>query len=406
LTRSCLLLGVFMLGEYDIIDEIIKKRGLASKIFANREVLHPDYVPDVLPHRESEIRKLADILVVSAKGEKPSNVLLYGLTGTGKTVVTKYVVKKLTEKASSIGTVLSYAYVNTRKLDTPYKVLASIASSLGLRIPYTGLAISEVYRKYTSALEQWGGLHIVILDEIDYFVKRNGDDLLYKLLRINEDLNKSRVSIIGITNNLYFVENLDPRVKSSLGEEEIFFPPYNAEQLYTILKQRAEKAFYPGVIGDETISYCAALAAREHGDARRALDLLRVSGEIAEREGANIVTIEHVKKAVLEIEEGRVYQSIITLPLQQKLILKTTVELATKKGFTTTGEVYMAYLEEAKKRGLEPLSQRSVSQVLSQLDMMGILIAEVRSMGRHGLTKIIKVKDEVVKAVERALADL
>lgn len=86
--------------------------------------------------------------------------------------------------------------------------------------------------------------------------------------------------------------------------------------------------------------------------------------------------------------------------------MKTTVELATKKGFTTTGEVYMAYLEEAKKRGLEPLSQRSVSQVLSQLDMMGILIAEVRSMGRHGLTKIIKVKDEVVKAVERALADL
>ncbi|MCC6043303.1 MAG: orc1/cdc6 family replication initiation protein, partial [Desulfurococcaceae archaeon] len=382
-----------------------KKRGVTSRIFANREILHPDYVPDVLPHREGEIKKLAEILVVSAKGEKPSNVLLYGLTGTGKTVVSKYVVKKLVEKASSIGSNLGYAYVNTRKLDTPYKVLASIASSLGLRIPYTGLAISEVYRKYINALENWSGLHIVILDELDYFVKRNGDDLLYKLLRINEDLSKSRVSIIGITNNLYFVENLDPRVRSSLGEEEIFFPPYNAEQLYTILKQRAEKAFHPGVIDDSVISYCAALAARENGDARRALDLLRVAGEIAERENALVISIEHVKKALAEVEEGRVNQVIATLPLQQKLVLKVAVNLATRKGFTTTGEVYSVYLEEARRRGLEPLSQRSVSQVLSQLDMMGILIAEVRSMGRHGLTKVIKVKEEVAKLVEKALAD-
>lgn len=390
---------------FDVIEEIIKKRGVTSRIFANREILHPDYVPDVLPHREGEIKKLAEILVVSAKGEKPSNVLLYGLTGTGKTVVSKYVVKKLVEKASSIGSNLGYAYVNTRKLDTPYKVLASIASSLGLRIPYTGLAISEVYRKYINALENWSGLHIVILDELDYFVKRNGDDLLYKLLRINEDLSKSRVSIIGITNNLYFVENLDPRVRSSLGEEEIFFPPYNAEQLYTILKQRAEKAFHPGVIDDSVISYCAALAARENGDARRALDLLRVAGEIAERENALVISIEHVKKALAEVEEGRVNQVIATLPLQQKLVLKVAVNLATRKGFTTTGEVYSVYLEEARRRGLEPLSQRSVSQVLSQLDMMGILIAEVRSMGRHGLTKVIKVKEEVAKLVEKALAD-
>jgi cell division control protein 6 len=399
---------VLVLNEsksFDVIEEIIKKRGVTSRIFANREILHPDYVPDVLPHREGEIKKLAEILVVSAKGEKPSNVLLYGLTGTGKTVVSKYVVKKLVEKASSIGSNLGYAYVNTRKLDTPYKVLASIASSLGLRIPYTGLAISEVYRKYINALENWSGLHIVILDELDYFVKRNGDDLLYKLLRINEDLSKSRVSIIGITNNLYFVENLDPRVRSSLGEEEIFFPPYNAEQLYTILKQRAEKAFHPGVIDDSVISYCAALAARENGDARRALDLLRVAGEVAERENALVISIEHVKKALAEVEEGRVNQVIATLPLQQKLVLKVAVNLATRRGYTTTGEVYSVYLEEARRRGLEPLSQRSVSQVLSQLDMMGILIAEVRSMGRHGLTKVIKVKEEVAKLVEKALAD-
>lgn len=392
--------------SFDIIEEIIKKRGLASKIFSNREILHPDYIPDTLPHREREIAKLAEILVVSAKGERPSNVFLYGLTGTGKTVVAKYVVKKLTEKVATLGVKLNHAYVNTRKVDTAYKVLSQIASSMGLRVPHTGLALSEVYRRYVNALDSWGGLHIVILDEIDYFVKKNGDDILYKLLRINEDLSRAKVSIIGITNNLYFVENLDPRVRSSLGEEEIVFTPYNAEQLFTILKHRAEKAFKHGVIDDGVLSYCAALAAREHGDARRALDLLRVAGEIAERENTDKVTVDHIKKALIEIEEGRIYHSITSLPTHQKLVLKATINIASKKGFATTGEIYQAYVEEANKRGLEPLSLRRISDIIAQLDMMGLIIAEVVNRGRHGVTKLVKIKNDVLNVAEEALKDL
>lgn len=390
----------------DIVEEIIRKRGLVSKIFANREVLHPDYIPETLPHREREIAKLAEILVVSAKGERPSNVFLYGLTGTGKTVVARYVVKKLVEKSTQLGVKLGYAYVNTRKADTAYKVLSAIASNVGLKVPHTGLAISEVYRRYISALDSWGGLHIVILDEIDYFVKKNGDDILYKLLRINEDLTKAKVSIIGITNDLYFVENLDPRVRSSLGEEEIVFAPYNAEQLFTILKQRAELAFKPGVVDDGVLSYCAAQAAREHGDARRALDLLRIAGEIAEREGADRITTEHVKKAVIEMEEGKVYQSVTSLPLHQKLVLKAIVNIVEKKEVAASGEVYQAYVEEARKHGLEPLSTRRVSDIISQLDMMGLIITELVSRGRHGLTKLIKMRNEVLRVVKEALRDL
>ena len=393
-------------GRTDIIEEIMKKRGLASRIFENREVLHPDYVPEILPHREKEISKLVEILIISAKGEKPSNVFLYGFTGTGKTVVAKYVVKKLTEKALSLGTKLDYAYVNTRKIDTAYKVLASISTSIGLRIPSTGLALSEIYKRYVNALESWGGQHIVILDEIDYFVRKNGDDILYMLLRINEDLSRAKVSIIGITNNLYFVENLDPRVRSSLGEEEIVFSPYNADQLFTILKQRADKAFKQGVIEDGVLSYCAAQAAREHGDARRALDLLRVSGEIAERENANRVTVEHVKKALLEIEEGRLYHGIVTLPLHQKLVLKSILDLTSKNNYSVTGEVYTQYVKEAQKRGLEPLSQRTISQIISQLDMMGIITAEIERKGRYGSTRRIRIKKEIIKTALEALKDI
>ena len=390
----------------DIIDELIRKRGFASRIFRNREVLHPDYIPDTLPHRENEIRRLAEHLLVSAQGMRPSNVLIYGLTGTGKTVVVKYVVSRLKEKASSLNKRLDYAYVNTRKLDTTYRVIASIAQSIGLRVPHTGLAISEVYRRYINALDSWGGLHIVVLDEVDYYVKREGDDLIYKLVRANEELSKAKIVLIGITNDVNFIENLDPRVRSSMGEIEMVFPPYNAEQLFTILKQRAELAFNQGVIDDGVISYCSALAAREHGDARRALDLLRVSGEIAEREGAERVTIEHVKKATLEIEEGRIYQSVVTLPLHQKLVLKKIVELVEAKGSTTTGEVYTAYSNMMRNLKYEPLSLRRISEIISQLDMMGLIISEVVNRGKYGITRIIKIRKDMLPVIKDALKDV
>ncbi|AFK50940.1 ORC complex protein Cdc6/Orc1 [Thermogladius calderae 1633] len=391
----------------DIIDELVKNlKAPSTRIFKNREILHPEYVPEVLPHRENEIRRLAEILIVALRGERPSNALLYGLTGTGKTAVARYVVKRLVEKANSLNVKLEQAYVNTRKLDTTYRVVAQIASSIGLKIPPTGLAISEVYRRYINALENWGGVHIIVLDEVDYYVKREGDDLLYKLVRINEELKSSRVALVGITNDINFVESLDPRVRSSLGEVEIVFPPYNAEQLFDILKQRAEMAFYPGVVDDGVISFCAALAAREHGDARRALDLLRVAGEIAEREGSPKVTVDHVKRANVEIEEGRVQQSVMSLPLHQKIVLKAIIEVAKLKGSATTGEVYLKYAEIAKELGLEPLTQRRVSEIISQLDMLGLVNATVASRGRHGVTKVIRVRSDLVKTVDDLLKDV
>ena len=388
----------------DIIEELIKTRlRKRSRIFRDKEILHPEYIPETLPHREDEIRKLAEILIVSLKGERPSNVLIYGLTGTGKTAVAKYVVKRLVEKAPSFNAKIGYAYVNTRKVDTTYRVLAAVASSLGLKIPVTGIAISEVYRRYINGLENWAGLHIVILDEIDYYVRREGDDLLYKLVRINEELVNARVVLVGITNDINFVETLDPRIRSSLGEEEIVFPPYNAEQLLDILKQRAEKAFQPGVIEHSVLAYCAAIAAREHGDARRALDLLRIAGEIAEREDSPKLTIEHIKKAVMELEEGRMFKAASTLPVHAKLVLKAIIDLVKRKGSCITGEVYNRYIEVVVNYGYEPLTQRRVSEIISQLDMMGLVNAVVVSRGRHGKTKIIKVKSGLIAILEKAL---
>ena len=391
----------------DVLDEVFE-RVVKARIFKNRAVLSPDYIPDKLPHREREIRALGSIVAQALKGERPSNVFIYGLTGTGKTAVTLYVLKRLEAKARELGAPVSYIYVNCRQRDTPYKVLAEIASALGVRVPFTGLSTAEVYSRIVRRLRRLRGhVLIVVLDEIDWLVKRKGDDLLYKLTRIGYELGleAAKVSIIGVTNDVKLVEMLDARVRSSLGEEEIVFPPYNAKQLEDILRERAELAFNPGVLEPDVIPYCAALAAREHGDARRALDLLRVAGELAEREGAERVTREHVKKAWVEIERDRVREVVATLPLHAKLVLLAILELTAEgRSYTTTGELYETYSALTSKLGIERVTQRRVSDIIAELDMLGVISARVVSRGRYGKTRMITLSVDP-RAVREALSE-
>ncbi len=372
-----------------IIDELIDK-AMRSHIFKNREILRPDYIPDTLPHRENEIKKLAEILLPAIRGERPSNIFIYGLTGTGKTAVTKYVLRKLYEKARIKGLDnFTYAYINCRHTDTPYRVFAELASKVNVRVPFTGIATSEVFKRFLKGLDKMNKVMVIVLDEIDFLVRKHGDDMLYKLTRANEMLENSKVSLIGITNDINFVETLDPRIRSSLGEEELVFPPYDSLQLEDILRQRAKEAFNPDAIDSGVIELCAALAAREHGDARRALDLLRIAGEIAEREGAFKVTVEHVYKARDELEKNRVEELLKTLPLHAKLVLLSITVQAMKNKYTTTGETYTYYIELTKNIGIEKLTQRRISDLINELDMLGIVNAKVISRGRYGKTKII-----------------
>jgi cell division control protein 6 len=374
----------------EIIDEVLKDIN-ESKIFRNREILRPDYIPEELPHRHEQIRSLTRILSPLIKGSRPSNVFIYGLTGTGKTAVTKFVLNSLVKKSNGI----QFFYINVRHEDTPYRVLASLLEYLGIRVPRTGLPTSDLYRQFTSILKAKNKMTLVVFDEIDSMLKNHGDDLLYKMTRINEYLGSSLVSIIGITNDVKFVEMLDARVKSSLGEEELIFPPYNAEQLKDILKSRSERAFLEGVVNDEVISLCAAFAAREHGDARRALDLLRVAAEIAERLGETKVKEQHVYEARRELEKDRVAEVVATLPFHGKMVMIAIILLSKKQKSLTTGEVYDVYKSLCKRMKLESVTLRRVSDIISELDMVGVISAKVVSKGRYGKTKEIVLASSI-----------
>jgi cell division control protein 6 len=435
--QNQILWGGEFVNNNSIFDELLD----IKTVFKNREVLRPTYTPEALPHRNTQINHLASILVAALRNETPSNVFIYGKTGTGKTAVVRLIGKELDKKSKEITKTheheifkltldqfdnghndvmesiyqkldfqdifglelykelikpVNYIYINCQHVDTQYRVLTHIANTMiskwNDRLPLTGLPTDEVYNRLLNSIDEFGGVTIIILDEIDKLVEKSGDDILYNLTRINSDLKNSKASIIGITNNLKFTDFLDARVKSSLGEDELIFPPYDAEQLQDILNQRAQDAFISDSLDSVVIPLCAALAAQEHGDARRALDLLRVSAEIAERDCGGIVNEKYVRKALNKIEQDTVAEVIETLPPQSKLVLLGIIlneEQRTTK--LTTGIVFDTYKELCKEINMDTLTQRRITDLISELDMLGIINARVVSFGRGGRTRLIEM---------------
>jgi len=364
-----------------------------NNFFKNKSVLQTNYAPETIPHRDKEIEQIAAIMAPCLRGEKTSNLFVYGKTGTGKTLSIQYVKNELLKRAKSSDNKLKIKYLNCklRKVaDTEYRILAELIKKLGGEVPATGLPTDSVYNKFIDLVDKDKQLLVLVLDEVDQAVKKISDNFLYNLTRLNSELNKAQISIVGISNDLRFLDNLDPRVRSSLSEEEIVFSPYNALQLQDILRNRADNAFYKNAVTSGVIEKCAAFAARDHGDARRALDLLRVAGEIAERKGAKKIKLEHIDLANSKIERDKILDVVESEPKQFQLTLLSIMNLLDKNKKIFTGDVYRTYQELCKRTSTEILTQRRVSSIISEFDMLGLINAKNISRGTYGKTREIK----------------
>ena len=387
--------------ETDPVDKLLDAVESGKSLITNREILHFTYIPDAIPHRNTEQEQITQTLIPILKHSRPSNLLVYGKPGTGKTLVVKKILSQIQKRVEKTNFPIKLVYANSKEETTLYGLLVSFGRELGLgekELPSTGLAISEVFKRLLKTIEENHYNVVFVIDEIDHLVhlvSKTGNDVLYQLTRANERLKKATLALVGISNDLTFKERLDPRVISSLGEEEIVFTNYTVEQLKKILEDRIQLAFIKDAVEESSLNLCAAMAGREHGDARRAIDLLRVAGEIAEREQSNIVKEEHVRKASQKIEEDKETTALRSYPLHEKLLIIAVMKAS---GFST-GEIYTAYKSLCKVIRQKELTQRRITQMLSDVELSGIITGRIIHQGIHGRTKKYKltISPEMVK---------
>ena len=377
----------------NFLENFIKKESL----FKNKAALQSSYNPDEVLHRDEQISHVAKILAPALRLERPSNLFIYGKTGSGKTLTVQTTIKQIQTIASRELIPIKFIYINCKLkkvADTEYRLVAEITRFFGRTVPPTGLPTDEVYNIFYKTMDREKQIVILILDEIDHLIKKIGDEVIYNLLRINTELKNAQLSLVGISNDMMFADNLDPRVKSSLSEEELVFPAYNALQIQDILKKRSIESIKDNVLEEGVIAKCSAYAAREHGDARRALELLRVAVELAERKGILKITIKELDEAEEKIEKDRVLDIITTHPKQFQLVLYSILliyDQRKKENIIFTGEIYVLYKDLCAKINLRPLTQRRVSDVIAEFDMLGMINAKVISKGRYGRTREVSV---------------
>lgn len=386
----------------DPIDRLLDSAENGKSLLKNRTILHFTYIPDTILHRDIEQEMVTQTLLPILKQSRPSNLLIYGKPGTGKTLVVRKILLKIQKRVEKSNFQIKLTYTNSKEETTLYGLLVSFGRQLGLsdkELPSTGLAISEVFKRILHSIDKHKTNVIFVIDEIDYLahlISKTGKDILYQLTRANERLSNGSLTLVGISNDLTFKESLDPRVISTLGEEEVIFANYTVEQINKILEQRISEAFMDGVVDESALNLCAAMAGQEHGDARRAIDLLRVAGEMAERQQVENVTENHIRLASQKIEENKEITALKSYPLHEKLLIIAIM----KAGGSSTGEIYSSYKGLCKSVRQRELTQRRVTQMLSEIEMSGIITGRIIHQGIHGRTKKYKltILPEMIKS--------
>src|SRR5659263_624686 len=345
-------------------------------IWRDRESLNHGYTPkDVrILHREKEIKAFTSHLKDAIHNIVPGNLFVYGKSGTGKTMITKLVTSVLEKNAAERNIKLKTVYIHCATTKSNLLILRSINDSLEMdmtqKITKTASSFGVYFSKFLQLMKINKVILILILEEME--------------------LLKQNICIIGITNDTKFEDDLDSRTMSVLGRRQIIFSPYNANQLRDILSQRAQLAFVPDVLDETVIPLCAAYAAQEHGDARRAIELMKLAATIAEEQSADRITESHVKSANERIDKNLSAEIIKTLPTQSKLILLGCIidGFRERKGYVShTSEIYNTYKEVCKMIGIEALTQRRMTDLLTELDTLSIINAKPIFKGRYGRTK-------------------
>ena len=392
----------------DPVELLLNKADQGNLIIKNPNVLRHDYIPSRILHRDKQQELVTQALLPLYKKSIPPNLLVYGKPGTGKTLVIKKVLTQIQNRVDKNSHRIKIATTNAKDQSNLYNVLVDLGRQLGLKskkttddklwLPSTGLSISEVFNRILYSIEKNKTNTVFLIDEIDHLAKlidKTGKDILYSITRANLKLKNGSLSLIGISNDIRFKEQLDPRVISTLSEEELVFPAYVTNEIKEILEDRIPLAFEENSVSSGALNLCASMACREHGDARRAIKLLDVAAKTAELNQDVSITDEHVRLAAQKIEIDKEAQQLNAFSLHEKLL----VIVIMKSPNISTGDVYSAYKSLCKITHQNTLTQRRTTQMLNEIELSGLISGKMIHQGIHGNTKKfnLTVSSDLVK---------
>ncbi len=380
---------------------------LDNPIYRDRDLLYKLLPPSGLLHRTEQknelIMELAPILMNSAV----SCVFVYGNPGTGKTAVITELMGELEEEAKKRKVSLTKAYVNCSENRTETTILIDILSQLNPErsYPRVGWTRGKAIAEFTKLLNDLKTHVIVVLDEVDYALKEGGDDILYRLSRVNDTV-KSKVSTILISNDVKVSDYIKPKTQSTLGRVKVIFAPYTAEELEDILKSRAKEAFKKEVVSEQVIQKVAEIEASRGGDARKALELLDTCAKIAVARGLKKITLDLVDPALQTLEKDELFGLVSTLTKHQKLLYLAMIK--TKASKFDSGKVYKLYREVCEKQNVQPLTVRSIRTFIVNLSELGLIRSEVgwlKDLRKKSRTITIDIDSATRKKLRKLIRD-
>jgi cell division control protein 6 len=380
---------------------------LQNPIYKNRDVLYALLPPTGLLHRTEQknelIMELAPILMNSAV----SCVFVYGNPGTGKTAVITELMEELADEAKKRNIKLLKAYVNCSENRTETTILVDVLSQLnpGKTYPRIGWTRSKAVAEFAKSLNEIKTNIIVVLDEVDYALKESGDDIIYRLSRINDAV-QSKVSALLISNDVRVADYIKPRTQSTLGRVKVIFSPYTAEELTDILKDRVKNAFNKDIVSEQVVQKIAEIEASRGGDARKALELIDSCAKIAIAKNTGKVTLDLVDEADKLLEKDTIFTLVSTLTKHQKLLYLAMVQSNSNE--LDGGKVYKMYSEVCVKQNVEPLSIRSIRTFLVNFSEVGLIKSEVtwlRNLRKKSRTIALDLDAATRKKLRKVIRD-
>jgi archaeal cell division control protein 6 len=367
-----------------------------NQLFANKKFLDNLTLSSQIIGREKRAKELVRFLLGYKQGLVVPFVSVYGRSGSGKSTLVKFICENLDDVN------ISYAFVNLRKARTVFGCANLILTELGQPSLKSAQGINTAIEHISNAIEQHLSnnknntsvkdnntkLFILVLDEFDVLLhdkRGKPSDFIYKLLVMEEKIREKGylMCVVAISNNVMSDYEIDDRVRSRIGTSEVFFEPYTQQAVLAILKDRAAKAFSTPVDSD-ILQYCADQSSQQHGDARRAIDLLRVAAEIAGKKGERLSRL-HIDAALVQLQRDRVSTTLSSASFHLKLaaVALARISYLTQEGWHSTSTVYNQY-RLILQEGIKPLTYRRIAELLTELENMGLVISHTSSKGRYG----------------------